>query len=117
MDREDKPILCSIRYDPVDISRVALFREDLWIDDIGAKELLLPDGSYKPTSLWEVHTAKALAKDANGDTRDWLAYVNKAEELEKRRMSEKRRRQKEIQKGANDDKINETPSRVLCKDK
>ena len=99
---DKKPILYSLRYDPADISKIALFREAHWLDDIGAKELLLPDGSYKPTSLWEIQTAKALAKDANGDTRDWLAYVNKAEELEKRRMSEKRRRLREIQKGAND---------------
>ncbi len=100
MDKE--PIQYSLRYDPADISKIALFRGDHWLDDIGAKELLLPDGTYKPTSLWEIQTAKALAKDANGDTRDWLSYVNKAEELEKRRMSEKRRRQRELQKGAND---------------
>jgi len=99
---DKKPIQYSLRYDPTDISKIALFRGDHWLDDIGAKELLLPDGYYKPTSLWEIQTAKALAKDANGDTRDWLAYVNKAEELEKRRMSEKRRRQREIHKGAND---------------
>ena len=99
---DKKPIQYSLRYDPADISKIAMFREDHWLGDIGAKELLLPDGSYKPTSLWEVQTAKTLAKDANGDTRDWLAFVNKAEELEKRRMSEKRRRQKELQKGAND---------------
>jgi transposase InsO family protein len=98
---DKKPIQYSLRYDPTDISKIALFREDHWLDDIGAKELLLPDGSLKPTSLWEIRTAKALAKDANGDTGDWLAFVNKAEELEKRRMAEKRRRQKEIQKGAN----------------
>ncbi len=100
--KDKKPIQYSLRYDPADISKIAMFKEDHWLDDIGAKELLLPDGSYKPTSLWEVQTAKILAKDANGDTRDWLAYVNKAEELEKRRMSEKRRRQRELQKGAND---------------
>lgn len=99
---EKQSIQYSLRYDPADISKIALFREAVWIDDIGAKELLLPDGTYKPTSLWEIQTAKKLAKDANGDTRDWLAYVNKAEELEKRRMSEKRRRQREIQKGAID---------------
>ena len=99
---DKKPIQYSLRYDPADISKIALFREDHWLDDIGAKELLLPDGSLKPTSLWEIQTAKTLAKDANGDTGDWLAFVNKAEELEKRRMAEKRRRQKEIQKGAND---------------
>jgi transposase InsO family protein len=99
---DDQPIKYSLRYDPADISKIALFREDLWLDDIGAKELLLPDGSYKPTSLWEIQTAKTLAKDANGDTHDWLAFVNRAEELEKRRMSEKRRRQREIQRGIND---------------
>jgi len=99
---DKKPIQYSLRYDPADISKIAMFREDHWLGDIGAKELLLPDGSYKPTSLWEVQTAKTLAKDANGDTGDWLAYVNKAEELKKMRMSEKRRRQRELQKGAND---------------
>src|SRR5581483_10873787 len=98
---DKNPIQYSLRYDPADISKIAMFREDHWLDDIGAKELLLPDGSHKPTSLWEVQAAKILAKDANGDTRDWLAYVNKAEELGKRRMSEKRRRQREIQKGVN----------------
>ena len=106
---DKKPIQYSLRYDPTDISKIALFREDHWLDDIGAKELLLPDGSLKPTSLWEIRTAKALAKDANGDTGDWLAFVNKAEELEKRRMAEKRRRQKEIQKGA----INSTLSSAV----
>ena len=99
---DKKPIQYSLSYDPADISKIAMFREDHWLGDIGAKELLLPDGSYKPTSLWEVQTAKTLAKDANGDTHDWLAYVNKAEELKKMRMSEKRRRQRELQKGAND---------------
>jgi len=99
---DGKAILYSLRYDPADISNIALFRGAQWIDDIGSKELLLPNNSYKPTSLWEVHTAKKLAKDANGDTRDWLAYVNKAEELEKRRMAEKRRRQREIQKGVDE---------------
>lgn len=98
---DSQPIEYSIRYDPANISKIALFREDEWIDDIGAKELRLPDGSYKVTSLWEVETAKSLAKDENGDTRDWLAYVNRADELAKRRRSEKRRRQIELQKEAN----------------
>jgi hypothetical protein len=102
---DKKPIQYSLRYDPMDISKISLFREDQWLGDIGAKELLLPDGSLKPTSLWEIQTAKALAKDTNGDTGDWLAFVNKAEELEKRRMAEKRRRQKEIQKGANNSNL------------
>src|SRR5205814_9083611 len=54
----EKPIQYSLRYDPADISKIALFRGAHWLDDIGAKELLLPDGSYKPTSLWEIQTAK-----------------------------------------------------------
>ena len=65
-----------IRYDPADVSKIALFREDEWIDDIGAKELRLPDGSHKLTSLWEVETAKFLAREENGDSRD-LASICK----------------------------------------
>jgi hypothetical protein len=99
--RDGQPIAYSIRYDPANISKIALFREDAWIDDIGAKELRLPDGSQKAISLWEVETAKALAREESGDTRDWLAYVNRADELAKRRRSEKRRRQVELQKGGN----------------
>ena len=95
-----QPVEYGIRYDPADISKVALFRGDEWIDDISAKELRLPDGSYKSTSLWEVETAKSLARVENGDSRDWLAYVNRAEDLAKRRMSEKRRIQREQQKEA-----------------
>src|SRR5258708_11125348 len=97
--RDGQKIEYSYRYDPADISTIALFREGHFVCDVSAKELLLPDGSLKTTSLWEVEMAKDIAKGINSDTRDRLAYVNRAEELRKRRLAEKRRIQRKLRVG------------------
>jgi len=97
--RDGQKIEYSYRYDPADISTIALFREGHFVCDVSAKELLLPDSSLKMTSLWEVEMAKDIAKGINGDTRDWLAYVNRAKELRKRRLAEKRRIQRKLRVG------------------
>lgn len=100
--RDGLAVQYSFRYDPNDISRLALFREDHWVGDVLAKELRLPDGTVKPTSLWELKLAKALAKAQHGDTQDWLAYLNKAEELGKKRKAERdkvRKAMKNVAKG------------------
>ncbi len=94
--RDGQKIEYSYRYEPSDISTIALFRGGHFVCDVSAKELLLPDSSLKPTSLWEVEMAKGIAKGINGDTQDWLAYVNRAEELRKRRLAEKRRIQRKL---------------------
>jgi hypothetical protein len=81
----------SIRYDPADISTISIWDEDVWKDDLEAKELRLPDGSLKQTSEWEVKMAKALANKHDGCREDWLSYLNDAEELEKKRKAERDR--------------------------
>jgi len=105
--RDKKKIEYSFRFDPADISTIALYRGKNFVGDVSAKELLLPDGSLKPTSLWEVEMAKDLAKAIKGDTRDWLAYINQAKELEKRRRAEKRRIQRKLSTGIEVEEINE----------
>jgi hypothetical protein len=87
--RDGQAVQYSFRYDPSDISRLALFREDHWVGDIFARELKLPDGTVKPTSLWELRLAKAIAKARQSDTHDWLAYLNTAERLGKKRKAER----------------------------
>lgn len=88
VDRHNQKLQYSFRYDPADISTIALFQEERWIGDISAKELRRPDGTLKPTSLWELNMAKDLAKDARGKTEDWLSYLNAAEQLKKLRKGE-----------------------------
>lgn len=73
-----------IRYDPADISTISIYHEDVWKDDLEAKELRLPDGSLKRTSQWELNMAKALAEKNDGCREDWLSYLNDAEELKEK---------------------------------
>jgi transposase InsO family protein len=91
IDKHNQKIEYGIRYDPADISIITIWDEDVYIDDLEAKELRLPDGSLKRTSEWEVNMAKALAKKNDGSREDWLSYLNDAEELEKKRKAERDR--------------------------
>ena len=91
IDKDDQKIEYGIRYDPADISTISIWDEDVFIDDLEAKELRLPDGSLKRTSVWEVKMAKALAKKNDGCKEDWLSYLNDAQELEKKRKAERER--------------------------
>ena len=89
IDRQGQKVQYSFRYNPADISTIALFQEERWIGDISAKELRRPDGTLKPTSLWELNMAKDLAKDAGGEKEDWVSYLNAAEQLKKLRKGER----------------------------
>jgi transposase InsO family protein len=91
VDKDNKKIEYSIRYDPADISTISIWDEDVFISDLEAKELRLPDGSLKQTSEWELKMAKALASKHDGSREDWLSYLNDAEELEKKRKAERDR--------------------------
>jgi hypothetical protein len=108
IDRDEKKVEYGIRYDPTDISTISIYDQDVWKDDLEAKELRLPDGSLKRTSLWELNMAKALAEKNDGNSEDWLSYLNDAEELEKKRKGERdriRRQQKRLaqeERGEND---------------
>jgi transposase InsO family protein len=105
-----------IRYDPADISTISIYHEDVWKDDLEAKELRLPDGSLKRTSQWELNMAKALAEKNDGCREDWLSYLNDAEELEKRRRAERdrirRQQQRLAQQGTGEDESVEVEESV-----
>lgn len=105
-----------IRYDPADISTISIYHEDVWKDDLEAKELRLPDGSLKRTSQWELNMAKALAEKNDGCREDWLSYLNDAEELKKKRRAERdrirRQQQRLAQQGTGEDESVEVEESV-----
>lgn len=77
-------------YDRDDISCIALFAEDAWVADLRAKDLLLPDGSYRAMSIWERKLAMKLAKVAGDPPSAFLNYLDDAEKLNTQRTNEKR---------------------------
>ena len=82
-----------VRYNPLDISRLAVFERGLWIGDVFPSGLRLPDGSYESVSLWELQMAKDLAK-THGQvpalrTHSWLVHILEVRELIERRKTEK----------------------------
>jgi len=93
-----KPIQYEIRYDPSDISCVALFRGKLYIDDIKAKELRLSNNEYRSVSLWERELSKDLARSKGQATRDWVAYLNGLRDLTETRTTEKKTAQRAAKK-------------------
>jgi len=98
VDKNGKRIEYSFRYDPSDISTITLYRGEIWIGDLRAKELRLADGSLKHISLWEREMAKDLAQDFSTGRRDWLAYVNEIDELSKRRTGEKKKAHQKLKR-------------------
>lgn len=84
----------SFRYDPGDISCLALFRSGEWLGDVYARELRQPDGSYMSLSLAQRQLAKAAIRQQPGQ-RDWLREVNENQALNTRRRREQQNRQKQ----------------------
>ena len=97
-DINDKPVKIGIRYDPSDISRIALFRDGKYICDVRPKELRLANNEYKSVSLWERELAKDLALDDGKAARDWVAYLNGIREIHERRKAEKKKAQQKARK-------------------
>jgi transposase InsO family protein len=87
---DGRPTLYHFSYQPDDISRLALFHDGHWVGDVDARELRLPDGSTMTLSLWEQKMAQAMARQAGGSTRDWLAYVHEIDALSQKRLEEKK---------------------------
>ena len=94
-----KPVKVGIRYDPSDISRIAIFRDGKYICDVRPKELRLANNKYKSVSLWEREMAKDLAVNDGKATRDWVAYLKGLSELFEKRKAEKKQAQREAKKG------------------
>jgi putative transposase len=87
---DGQPVHYGFSYEPVDIGRLALFRDRRWVCDVYAKELRRADGSTRTVSLWEREMAQSLARDRGQASRDWLAFVTELDELGQKRTAEKR---------------------------
>lgn len=79
------------RYDPANISQVALFQNGAWVIDVSAKELRQPDGSLTSLSLWERELARQLAREAGQPDTHWLRFVHEIDTLSQQRLNEKKR--------------------------
>lgn len=93
-DRQGHRRSFQLRYDPADVSRVAVFEAGQWLGDGYARELRLPDGSYEPTSLWELTLAKDLARQRSprrtAHPHSWLVHLLEARELIAQRQEEQK---------------------------
>jgi putative transposase len=98
VDRTGRAVAYNFRYDPVDISRIALFRNGEWIGDGYARELQQADGSYLHLSLAEWKTAKRLVGSSDheneGKTPEELALVTDLKALGRLRAQEKKAAQR-----------------------
>lgn len=92
--RDGKAVQYTFRYDPTDISRIALFRNGEWVGDGYARELQQADGTYRQISLTEWKTAKRLSglleHQTEGQTPAELALVSDLQTLSKQREQEKK---------------------------
>ncbi|MBZ0274598.1 MAG: Mu transposase C-terminal domain-containing protein [Anaerolineae bacterium] len=90
LDRQGVPIHYRFRYDPHDISRIALFHDDRWVGDITARPLQQADGSLLPLSLWERDLSRQLAGAAGAADSHWLHFVHELDTLSQQRRREQR---------------------------
>ncbi len=77
-------------YEPMDISRLAIFQERQWLGDVYAKQLRRADGSTRSISLWERKMAQALARERGQASQNWLALVTELDELSQVRTAERK---------------------------
>jgi transposase InsO family protein len=91
VDMGGKRLRYHFRYDPADISQVALFQDGAWMGDVAAKDLRQPDGSLCSLSLWERQLARRLAQDTEQPDADWLHFVHDIDSLSQQRLQEKKK--------------------------
>ncbi len=93
-DHTGKSIQYQFRYTPADISRIAFFRDGIWVGDGKARELQQADGSIRKASLAEWTQAKQRVRDhdqqAEGKTPGELVLMTDLKELHERRSLEKK---------------------------
>jgi len=100
-DRQGRRRQFSLRYDPSDVSQVAVFEDGLWLGDGYACELRLPDGRYEPASLWELELAKDLER-SQGQPRasrshSWLIHLLETKALIEQRQDEQKLIRRKVQ--------------------
>jgi hypothetical protein len=100
-DRQGRRRRFHLRYDPTDVSRVAVFEDGVWLGDGYARELRLPDGHYEPVSLWELKLAKDLVRQHNQQRlprpHSWLVHLLEARELIAQRQAEQKLIRRKVQ--------------------
>ena len=100
-DRQGRPRRVFLRYDPADVSRVAVFAEGAWVGDGFARELRHPDGNYEPVSCWELGLAKDLARQRSGERvphpHAWLPHLLETRELVAQRQVEQKRIRRQVE--------------------
>jgi putative transposase len=79
------------RYDPHDLSRIALFHESEWVGDLEAKELRQADGSLRSLSLWERALRRQYAQAQGEPENRWLDFVHELDTLSQQRLREQKR--------------------------
>lgn len=93
-DRQGRRRHFHLRYNPDDVSRVAVFENGTWLGDGYARELRLPDGSHESVSLWELNITKELARRQSHQRmprpHSWLIHLLEARELIAQRQAEQK---------------------------
>ncbi len=98
--RDGQRIQYHFRYDPNDISRIALFRDGQWRGDGYAKELRLADGQTMSLSLSERRLAQQQAQLAGHAVTNWLHFITEVDQLTHQRKVEKRQAHRQQQPSA-----------------
>ena len=100
-DRKGQSREFHLRYNPLDISRMAIFEQGTWLGDAHPRELRLPDGCYESASLWELEMAKEIAHTHTGQhvlrTESWLIHLLEARELIAQRQTEQKAIRRKVQ--------------------
>jgi hypothetical protein len=110
-EQNGQTVKYAIRYNPSDISCIAIFRNGRYACDVKAKELRLSNGEYRSVSIWERELSKDLARSDNQASRDWLAYLNRLRDLQEKRTTEK----KAAKRKANQSKSKAPPKKADVK--
>lgn len=100
-DRQGRRRRFHLRYDPTDLSCVAVFEHGVWLGDGYARELRLPDGHYEPVSLWELNLAKDLVRSHTQQRQprphSWLIHLLEARDLIAQRQAEQKLIRRKVQ--------------------
>lgn len=100
-DRQGRRRHFHLRYNPDDVSRVAVFENGNWLGDGYACELRLPDGSHESVSLWELNMAKELVRRQSHQRtprpHSWLVHLLEARELIAQRQTEQKLIRRKVQ--------------------
>src|SRR5260370_2915790 len=94
VERTGRAVQYNFRYDPVDISRISLFRNGEWVGDGNARELQQADGTFCHSSLAQWKGAKRLAGSLEHQTISQtpaeLALISDCHSLSQQRTQEKK---------------------------